>query len=122
VSRQRLLWLFFSFSGRIDRQAFALAGIFLYLVRLYPVYRMIAAGDEATVNFWAQIFIVLFGVLMISHLAIAAKRLHDFGRSGWYSLLFLIGDIIVFLLLCIPQGMKGPNRYGQQTNSPGPAT
>jgi uncharacterized membrane protein YhaH (DUF805 family) len=59
---------------------------------------------------------------MISHLAIAAKRLHDFGRSGWYSLLFLIGDIIVFLLLCIPQGMKGPNRYGQQTNSPGPGT
>ncbi len=122
MSRQRLLWLFFSFSGRIDRQAFALAGIFLYLVRLYPVYRMIAAGDEATVNFWAQIFIVLFGILMISHLAIAAKRLHDFGRSGWYSLLFLIGDIIVFLLLCIPQGMKGPNRYGQQTNSPGPGT
>jgi uncharacterized membrane protein YhaH (DUF805 family) len=122
VNRQRLLWLFFSFSGRIDRQAFALAGIFLYLVRLYPVYRMIAAGDEATVNFWAQIFIVLFGILMISHLAIAAKRLHDFGRSGWYSLLFLIGDIIVFLLLCIPQGMKGPNRYGQQTNSPGPGT
>ena len=122
MSRQKLLWLFFSFSGRIDRQAFALAGIFLYLVRLYPVYRMIAAGDEATVNFWAQIFIVLFGILMISHLAIAAKRLHDFGRSGWYSLLFLIGDIIVFLLLCIPQGMKGPNRYGQQTNSSGPGT
>lgn len=120
MSRQRLLWLFFGFAGRIDRQAFALAGIFLYLVRLYPVYRMIAAGDEATVNFWAQIFIVLFGILMISHLAIAVKRLHDFGRSGWYSLLFLIGDIIVFLILCIPQGTKGPNRYGQQTNSPGP--
>ena len=120
MSRQTLLWLFFGFSGRIDRQAFALAGILLYLVRLYPVYRMIAAGDQATVDYWAQIFVVLFGILMISHLAITAKRLHDFGRSGWYAILFLIGDIIVFLLLCIPQGTPGPNRYGQRTNSVGP--
>ena len=26
---QRLLWLFFSFSGRIDRRVFALAGVLL---------------------------------------------------------------------------------------------
>jgi uncharacterized membrane protein YhaH (DUF805 family) len=119
VSRQTLLWLFFGFSGRIDRQAFALAGILLYLVRLYPVYRMIVAGDEATVNTWAQILVVLFGILMVSHLAITAKRLHDLGRSGWYGILFLVGDIIVFVLLCLPKGMPGPNRYGQHTNSPG---
>ena len=120
MSRQTLLWLFFGFSGRIDRQAFALAGILLYLVRLYPVYRMIAADDQATIDHWAQIFVVLFGILMISHLAITAKRFHDIGRSGWYAILFLIGDIIVFLLLCMPQGTPGPNRYGKRANSGGP--
>lgn len=119
MNGRQLLWLFFSFSGRVDRQAFALAGMLLYLARLYPVYRMILAGsDEAAVEYWGGIFITLFGVLLFSHIALAAKRLHDFDRPGWPAILFLIGDILAFLFLCIPRGTSGANRYGRRTNAP----
>lgn len=120
MTAQRILWLFFGFSGRVDRQAFALANILLYIIRLYPVYRMIAAGeDEALVNFWAGIFVVVFGVLLLSHIALAAKRLHDFNRPGWPAIFFLIGDIVAFLILCLPRGTQGANRYGSHTNTAG---
>lgn len=116
---QRLTWLFFGFSGRIDRRAFALAGLLLYLIRAYPVYRIaIAGGAEDEITFWFGILIWIFGALLISHLALCAKRLHDFGYSGWFGLLFVIGDIFVFLILCMPNSAPGPNRYGQRPNVP----
>jgi len=119
VNLQQLIWLFFSFSGRVDRRAFALTGLLLYLARLYPVYRMLLAGNnEAEATYWGGVLIVLFGFLMISHMALAVKRLHDFDRSGWFAVLFIIGDIFVFLFLCLPQGTNGPNRYGQRPNAP----
>ncbi|MEI5679987.1 DUF805 domain-containing protein [Mesorhizobium sp. CGMCC 1.15528] len=118
MGRQQFLWVFFGFSGRISRQAFALAGLLLYVIRLYPVYRMVAAeGDEAVISHWASVFVAMFAVLIVSHMALAVKRLHDIDRSGWWSLLFPIGDIIAFILLCIPPGTAGANRYGQRTDS-----
>jgi uncharacterized membrane protein YhaH (DUF805 family) len=48
----------------------------------------------------------------------SAKRLHDMGRSGWFAVFFIIGDILMFLFLCIPPGTPGPNRYGSQTDAP----
>ena len=123
MNGRQLLWLFFGFSGRVDRQAFALTGMLLYLARLYPVYRMILAGnDEAALDYWGGIFIGLFGVLLVSHIALAAKRLHDFDRPGWPAIFFLIGDILAFLFLCFPKGTNGPNRFGRRTTAPAGTT
>jgi uncharacterized membrane protein YhaH (DUF805 family) len=119
VEAQRFLWLFFGFSGRVDRRAFGLAGVLLYLVRAYPIYRMaMARGDEAAVAFWFGIFALIFGVLLLSHLALCAKRLHDCGHSGWWGLFFLAADVFFFLLLCLPRGTPGPNHYGRYSNVP----
>nr|WP_180882950.1 DUF805 domain-containing protein [Mesorhizobium loti] len=118
MSLQQTLWTFFGFNGRLSRQAFALAGLLLYVIRSYPIYRLYTAPDQATMEQWASIFLVVLGVLILSHLALAAKRLHDFDRTGWYGLFFIIGDIIVFILLCLPQGTQGANRYGRETNAP----
>ncbi|WP_054311829.1 DUF805 domain-containing protein [Mesorhizobium sp. 1M-11] len=118
MSLQQTLWAFFGFNGRLSRQAFALAGLLLYVIRSYPIYRLYTAPDQATMEQWASIFLVVLGVLILSHLALAAKRLHDFDRTGWYGLFFIIGDIIVFILLCLPQGTRGANRYGRETNAP----
>jgi len=118
VELQRLIWLFFGFSGRIDRRAFALAGILLYLIRGYPVYRMaMAGGVEEEIAYWFGILLWIFGALLISHLALCAKRLHDFGYSGWFGLLFMVGDIFVFLILCMPNSTVGPNKYGPRPNA-----
>ena len=119
MNPQRFLWLFFSFSGRVDRRAFALAGMLLYLIRAYPIYRMVMAnGDEDVLAFWMGIFVLIFGVLILSHLALCAKRLHDFGYAGWFGLFFLIGDIFLFLILCMPNSAPGRNQYGNRPNAP----
>jgi len=119
VNLQQTLWVFFGFSGRLSRQAFALAGLLLYVIRLYPIYRMYEAqGDEEALAHWAGVFLLLVGVLFVSHIALAVKRLHDMNRTGWFSLLFVIGDLVFYLILCLPRGTDGPNRYARQTNAP----
>lgn len=114
----KIIWFFFGFQGRIDRQAFALGGLLLYVARLFPVYRIITTTDEAAQSFWGGIFLVVIGISLVSHVAMCAKRLHDMDRSAWLALFFVIGDILMFLVLCFIPGSPGQNRYGSQTNAP----
>lgn len=118
MSLQQTLWVFFGFSGRLSRQAFALAGLLLYVIRLYAVTRLDIDINQNIVEQLPPLFLMAMCVLFVSHLALAAKRLHDFDKTGWYGLFFILGDIFVFLLLCLPQGTKGANRYGSETNAP----
>jgi uncharacterized membrane protein YhaH (DUF805 family) len=111
-------WFFFGYSGRVGRQSYALGGVLLYMARLYPVYRMIMAPDEAAQSFWSGIFLVVICATLVAHVALSAKRLHDMGRSGWWACLFILGDILMYLFLCFPPGTPGPNRYGSQTDAP----
>ena len=111
-------WLFLGFSGRLSRQPYALAGLLLYLLRMYPVYRMLGAADEATATYWAGILVSVVVILLPAHIALSAKRLHDFGVTGWIALFYIFGDIIAYLLLCAIPGTQGPNRHGDRTNAP----
>ena len=60
---------------------------------------------------------VLSGVfslaILVPYLAVAARRLHDTDRSGWFLLLNLIPLVgwIVLLVVFIQEG-KEPNRFG----------
>jgi len=113
-----ITWFFLGFSGRVGRQSYALGGILLYMARLFPVYRMIVAPDEASQTFWSGMFLVVICATLVAHIALSAKRLHDMGRSGWFAAFFIIGDILMFLFLCFPPSTPGPNRYGSQTDAP----
>ncbi|MGL5451717.1 MAG: DUF805 domain-containing protein [Aeromonas sp.] len=54
-----------------------------------------------------------FAVLLPS-LAVAARRLHDTDRSGWWLLLVLVPLIgaLVVLYFMVSNGQQGPNRFG----------
>lgn len=60
----------------------------------------------------------LYGVyllaLFIPSIAVAIRRLHDIGKSGWMLLLALIPIIggIWLLVLMIKEGVRGENQYG----------
>lgn len=45
---------------------------------------------------------------------VTARRLHDIGRSGWWTLLMLLPmlNLLVFLVLAVFPGDTGPNKYG----------
>lgn len=52
--------------------------------------------------------------LLLPSLAIAARRLHDTGRSGWWQLLMVVpvvGWIILIVFLATPSD-EGENRFG----------
>lgn len=57
----------------------------------------------------------LFGLAMlIPWLAVAVRRLHDTGRSGfWLLIMFvpLIGSLVLLVFFII-SGTRGPNRFG----------
>ena len=66
----------------------------------------------------------LFGLgTLIPHLAVAARRLHDTGKSAWFLLLWfapIVGPIILIVFFAT-EGDRGPNEYGpdpKEVNGP----
>jgi uncharacterized membrane protein YhaH (DUF805 family) len=54
-------------------------------------------------------------------LAVAVRRLHDTGRTGWWLLIGivpLLGDLVLTVLCCLP-GTGGDNAYGPDPGSAG---
>lgn len=53
--------------------------------------------------------------VLLPGIAVAARRLHDTDRSGWWQLLVLIpiiGAIVILVFLC-QKGTAGSNRFGE---------
>jgi uncharacterized membrane protein YhaH (DUF805 family) len=51
--------------------------------------------------------------VLLPNIAVAARRLHDIDRSGWWQLILLIPliGLIVMIYWCVQPG-KEPNRFG----------
>ncbi|MEM8986936.1 MAG: DUF805 domain-containing protein [Pseudomonadota bacterium] len=97
-------FLFTDFEGRIGRKGFwtgfgvLLILYFLCTVLLQPAIALISVA------------------ILYPWFAIAVKRCHDRGKSGWWSLLSLIpglGFLWVVIDLGILEGVRGDNEYGR---------
>ena len=73
--------LFFSSSGRLSRASFV-AGEAAVLGTLWLYDRWIT-GWPRRLTGWAVLFVLLF-----SGCCLLARRLHDLGRSGWWTALY----------------------------------
>lgn len=124
-------YLFTSFEGRISRQPFWLSVLALMIIEwIVIIVLSLALGtsmmggmdpgmtpDEAAsaamtamIPMWIVILIFLY-----PSLAIYAKRWHDRGKSGWWTLICLvpiIGGIWLLVELGFLRGTEGPNQYG----------
>ena len=55
----------------------------------------------------------IFGLaVLIPTLAVAARRLHDIGKSGWWQLIWLTIIGILLLIYWYVQPSEGDNQYG----------
>jgi uncharacterized membrane protein YhaH (DUF805 family) len=111
------------FRGRATRKEF---WNFLLLVILFDLM-ILGIGEEIKTNLiisqnsWTfitamEILLGLFTLLPL--IAIGTRRLHDIGKSGWWSLILLIpflGVLILLVLLLLPSEDR-VNRYGQTHN------
>jgi uncharacterized membrane protein YhaH (DUF805 family) len=120
VSTKDLLWLFFGLSGRVGRAPYLLAGLLLAVIQMFLLYRFsLAPLDTPESQMWALGFWVMIAVSVLSNVALAVKRLHDFGKDGRLAILLFIPvvSIAAFLVLCVFPGDAGRNRFGEQ-NAP----
>jgi uncharacterized membrane protein YhaH (DUF805 family) len=89
------------FNGRASRSEFWWWVLFVFLA-------------SAAVSILGDAFSALFSLaVLLPNIAVAARRLHDIDRSGWWQLIILIPLIGLILMIywCVQPG-KEPNRFG----------
>ena len=106
------------FTGRSPRVEFfeVFGGLFLLILIAEGMDR--ALLDDGTGSSALFVHLVILAHLL-PVLAVTARRLHDLRWSGWFTLLNLVPVLgFVLLLLVLPRGERGPNRYGTDPLDP----
>ena len=106
-------YLFTSFDGRINRAKFwAGIGVLIALSIVAAILDTILGSDLGETGLFGAIVglaSIFFGI------ALYAKRWHDRGKSGWWTLIALvplIGLIWILVELGMLEGDRGANQYG----------
>lgn len=125
------VWALFGFDGRLSRQPYWLGFIFIFLVVSATTTPFGEVGEAEEIRLSPVAFIALIGAVW-SQFALAVKRLHDRGLTGWWCLVlfapilfmatpaFILVATVVnfgfFGALGIVPGTPGPNRFGPGPN------
>lgn len=106
---RRCFTLYATFAGRARRSEFW----FFWLFNLLA-HGVAGLLDAAIFSVAAPLNAIVSLLLLVPNLAVAVRRLHDGGRSGWWLLLFLVPlvGIVVLLIWYLSRGQDGPNRFG----------
>ena len=95
-----------TFSGRARRKEYWMFFLF-YMI----FYIILAVIDGVLGTMFLSIIYSL--ALLIPSISIAARRLHDTGRTGWWQLIVLIPLIgVIVLIVFLAQGSGDENKYG----------
>ena len=101
------------FNGRARRKEYWLFFLFFFIVSIIANVIDVFAMTMGTIS-----LIVTLG-LIIPHIAVSVRRLHDINRSGWWMLIGLIpliGGIVLLVFFC-KDGTNGSNPYGEDPKS-----
>ena len=107
-----IVWLLFSFRGRIRRIEYWAVSIIIGIIILLPAYVVFEPYSEQ-----ANIYVDIMAILLLwPSLAIQAKRWHDRDKSAWWILINLV-PVIGFIWAIIENGFlkgtAGSNRFGE---------
>ena len=109
----------FGFEGRLRRSAYVGGALLVHVVPhllLGGWWRETRLGGlEGWVGPWIPpISLLLLVLVSWASLALAAKRWHDVGFTGWFGVFGLIpgAGLIMFVIQCLLPGHRGDNRWG----------
>ncbi len=105
---------FKDFSGRARRKEYWMFVLFNL------IFGIVAAGLDEILGLYNYEFgygpiNAIYGlILLIPSLAVAVRRLHDIGKSGWMLLILFIPliGVIWLLILLVREGELSANQYG----------
>ena len=91
---------FANFSGRARRSEYSFFVVFniIFLILISVLAVLLYSPWLTFINYFA---------ILIPSLAVADRRMHDVGKSGWYLLI-----PIYSLILAFTEGQRGDNEYG----------
>lgn len=94
------------FSGRANRKEYWMFVLF------YLIFYVALIAIESVLGMSFLSILYSLG-LFIPSISIAARRLHDTGKSGWWQLIALIPLLgIIVLIFFLVQDSEGENSYG----------
>ncbi len=103
------------FSGRARRQEYWMFVLFQFIFAIIAVILDSILGlSFSPLIPYGWIYLIFILATLIPSLAIAVRRLHDVGKSGWFyfiCLIPLIGSIWLLVLFCT-DGESNPNKWG----------
>ena len=105
-----------NFSGRARRSEywyFALMNVIIVIIAM-TIDNMAGLRFGTTMPFIGPIYILYCLASFVPGLAVAVRRLHDVGKSGWFYFICLIPLIgaIWILILFFTDSQSGSNQYG----------
>lgn len=108
-----------TFSGRARRTEFWYFQLFYFVVGFIAM-----SLDDLLFSGLAiePLNMLTFFALIVPQLAVAARRLHDINRSGWWQLLaFTVIGLVLLIYWFCQKGHSGDNRFGADPLGHAPA-
>lgn len=112
------------FSGRARRTEFWTFTLVNIVVTTLLAFIDNSSGmtvsTDVTAAYGVGILSSLYGLaVLIPHLAVSVRRLHDTGRSGWWWLIGLVPVIgaVVLIIFAAQDSQPGSNEYGANPKS-----
>ncbi|PZF76528.1 DUF805 domain-containing protein [Aestuariivirga litoralis] len=107
-------YLFTSLEGRIGRQSYWMGVIAMTVITIIAALIDMVLGTAGE-NGYGIVSIIVALALIYPAIVLYAKRWHDRGKSGWWTLIGLvpiIGGIWMLVELGFLRGTDGENQYG----------
>ena len=117
---------YFNFKGRASKSTFWYFLLFEFIYFFIAGFLLGMVGVNDDIFAVATIFLVL--PIAIPGIAVTARRIHDFGKSGWMQCIFIPGFVIdeflgtgmviwfvtfvIFAIYCSQNGTHGKNKFG----------
>jgi uncharacterized membrane protein YhaH (DUF805 family) len=105
------------FGGRACRKEYWMFILFNLIVVVAVLVMSVAAEVLLQIGTVAKAtvpYMIYLAATFVPALAVAVRRLHDTGRSGWWMLISAIPVVggITLLVFLVSEGAAGENRYG----------
>ena len=107
------------FSGRARRKEYWMFVLFNVIFAVVAMILDNVLGLASKELGYGPIYGIDALAMILPSLAVAARRLHDIGKSGWWLLIALIPIVgaIMLIIWDVREGERGDNRFGPDPKS-----